>query len=99
MKQFISLVLIFAIYSGLISPMVLQIHAQGRRGKTTSSNMNEIPQNGLKFRLSEGTAGAENRQTTPPTNGEALSENQPSNLLKRLPEIKTDKTDPTDFAK
>ena len=99
MKQIISLVLIFAICSGLISPTVLQTRAQGRRGKTASSNMNETPQNGLKFRLSEGAAGAENRRTTPPTSGEALSENQTSNLLKRLPQIKPDKADQTDFAK
>ncbi len=99
MKQFISWVLIFAIYSGLISPMILQTQAQGRRGKTTSSNMNSTPENGLKFRLSEGAAGVGNRSVTPPTSGEALSENQTSNLLKRLPEIKPDKSDQTDFAK
>ncbi len=99
MKQFISFVLIFAIYLGLISPVVLQTQAQVRRGKIASSNMNETSDNGLKFRLSEGAAGAENRQTTLPTSGEALSENQTSNLLKRLPEIKIDKADQTDFAK
>ncbi len=95
MRQFISFVLIFAIYLGLISPVVAQVG----RGKTASSNMNETSEKGLKLRLSEGAAGAENRQTTTPTSGEALSENQTSNLLKRLPEIKTDKADPTDFAK
>ncbi len=99
MKQFISLILICAVYSGLISPTILQIRAQVIRGKSTSLNMLETSQNGLNFRLSEGAAGAESRTTTPPNAGEALSENQTSNLLKRLPEVKTDKNDQVDFAK
>jgi hypothetical protein len=99
MKQFITLILICAVYSGLISPTILQIRAQVIRGKSTSLNMLETSQNGLKFRLSEGAAGAENRTTTPPNAGEALSENQTSNLLKRLPEVNTDKNDQVDFAK
>jgi hypothetical protein len=99
MKQFISFALILTIYLNLISPLILQTQAQGRRGKTDYSNMNETSQKGLKFRLSEGAAGTENRQTTPPTTGEALSENQTSNLFKRLPQIKPEQDDQTDFAK
>jgi uncharacterized protein YfaS (alpha-2-macroglobulin family) len=99
MKQFISFILIFAIHSGLISPTISHAQAQGRRGKTALVNMNQSPQNGLKFRLSEGAAGAESRTTTPPTAGEALSENQTSNLLKRLPQVKSEQDDQKDFAR
>ncbi len=99
MKQFTSFALILTIYLNSISPMVLQTQAQGRRGKTISSNMNETSENGLKFRLSEGAEGAENRTTTLPTIGESLNENQTSNLLKRLPQIKSERDDQTDFAK
>ncbi|MEJ7699529.1 MAG: Ig-like domain-containing protein [Pyrinomonadaceae bacterium] len=99
MKKLISLVLIFAVYLGLISPIGLPTRAQVSRGKTASPNMNETMQNGLRFRLSEGAEGAEKRTTTPPTAGEALSENQTVNLLKRLPEVKTEAEDQKDFAK
>ena len=107
MKQFkaiISLSLILAIYTGLITPVGLQnnltANAQKVRGRIPITNMNN-PQteNGLKFRLSEGAEGAENRATTPPVKGEQLSEAETTGIYKRLPEIKTDKNDQTDFAK
>ncbi|MDQ3713971.1 MAG: MG2 domain-containing protein, partial [Acidobacteriota bacterium] len=60
--------------------------------------MNDLP-NGLKFRLSEGEAGAETREKQPPAKTEQLSENQTSNLLKRIPPIKEQTDDKTDFAK
>ncbi len=99
LKQFFSIILISAIYANLISPFVLQARAQNRSVKTNESNMNDGAENGLKFRLSEGAAGAENRQTTTPASGDALTENQTSSLLKRLPQIKSDESDKTDFAK
>ncbi len=99
MKKFTTFILIFAVYTGLISPVILQTRAQVRHGKTSWSNMNETQQNGLEFRLSEGAAGAENRTTTPTTTGDALTDAQTSNLLKRLPQIKTEDADKTDFAK
>ena len=45
--------------------------------------MNLTPGEGLKFRLSEGAEGAEQRSTTPPTKGDPLSENETSGILKR----------------
>lgn len=55
--------------------------------------------NGLQFRLSEGVEGAETREKTPPASGDALSESETGNLLKRIPPIKVDEDDQTDFAK
>ncbi|MDQ6785373.1 MAG: MG2 domain-containing protein, partial [Acidobacteriota bacterium] len=98
MKQFIAFLLISAIYLGLVSPFVLQTQAQVRRGNAASLNMNDST-NGLKFRLSEGAEGAENRSVTPPANGDALSESETANLLKRLPAVKAEADDQKDFAK
>ena len=61
--------------------------------------MNQTLPNGLQFRLSEGEAGAETREKQLPAATNPLSENETGNLLKRLPKIKTDKDDQTDFAK
>ncbi len=97
MKQIISFILIFTIYVGLISPVAVQ--SQIGRGKINSSNMNSSTEKGLKFRLSEGAPGAENRRITEPAKGDALTNAQTSNLLKRLPQIKTETDDKTDFAK
>ncbi|MBA3633379.1 MAG: hypothetical protein H0W58_11330 [Acidobacteria bacterium] len=102
MKKLTSLILIFTIYSGLIAPIDLQLNIQANaqivRGKTSQTNMNE-ENTGLQFRLSEGAEGAETREVQPPTNADKLSEGETSGLLKRLPQIKTDKDDQTDFAK
>ncbi len=56
-------------------------------------------QDGLKFRLSEGEAGAETREKQTPAKTDQLSENQTSSLLKRIPLIKEQTDDKTDFAK
>ena len=92
MKKTISLLLIFAIYFSLITPISLQMvmlaNAQTVSGKTTKRNMDNIP-DGLTFRLSEGEEGAETREKTPPANADPLSENETSGLLNRLPKIKT----------
>ena len=55
--------------------------------------------NGFQFRLSEGVEGAENREKPAPVKGDPLSDNETGNLLKRIPEIKTQTDDQTDFAK
>ena len=103
MKKTISLLLIFAVYFSLITPigfqMVMLANAQTVRGKAkVRKNMDNIP-NGLTFRLSEGEEGAETREKQPPANADALSENETSSLLKRLPKIKIDEDDKKDFAK
>jgi hypothetical protein len=102
MKRLISFVLILSIYCGLIAPignqLITKANAQTIRGKARMTNMTEI-QDGLKFRLSEGEAGAERREKQPPAKTDALSENETSNLLKRIPPVKEQTEDKTDFAK
>ena len=102
MKRLISLALIFSVYLGLIAPignrLVLEANAQQINGKTRMTDITNIP-DGLKFRLSEGEAGAETREKQLPAKTDALSENETSNLLKRIPPIKTETDDKTDFAK
>ncbi|MDQ3042427.1 MAG: Ig-like domain-containing protein, partial [Acidobacteriota bacterium] len=103
MKRLISLTLILSIYCGLIAPigstLVFKANAQTLRGKTrAATNMTDI-QDGLKFRLSEGEAGAETREKQTPAKTDQLSETQTSSLLKRIPLIKEQTDDKTDFAK
>ena len=106
MKQLTSLILIFAVYSGLITPISLQMNMQAKaqivRGKTRETkqtNMNQVSENGLQFRLSEGVEGAETREVQPQVKADPLSEGETSNLLKRIPPIKEQTDDKTDFAK
>ncbi|CAN5415465.1 hypothetical protein BH20ACI1_BH20ACI1_06500 [soil metagenome] len=102
MKQLTTLILIFAVYSGLIAPIGLQANAQIVRGKTREikqTNMNQVTTNGLQFRLSEGEEGAETREKSPIAETDPLSEGETSNLLKRIPPIKEQTADKTDFAK
>lgn len=102
MKRLISSILIFSVYLSLITPignrLALQANAQTTSGKTRTINMKDIP-NGLTFRLSEGEAGADAREKQLPAKTDQLSENQTSNLLKRIPPIKEQTDDKTDFAK
>ena len=93
----ISFVLLFSIYIGALPPVYAQRIAVPRR-VPNQTNMNQKTE-GLKFRLSEGAEGAETRTTTPPTAGETLSASDTENVLKRLPPVKAEKDDQTDFAK
>ena len=97
MKKTISWILLTGIYLSLIAPFAHRTEAQVL-GKTLETTYSKLP-NGLKFSLSEGSEGAENRTTPPPANAEKLSDGQTSNLLKRIPKIKSDKDDKKDFAK
>ncbi|HEX8367883.1 MAG TPA: alpha-2-macroglobulin family protein [Pyrinomonadaceae bacterium] len=99
MRKTVSFLLIFAIYLGMFAPLVLQVSAQQTSGgKTIQKYMSELPE-GLKFRLSEGTEGAESREKQSSIKGDALSAGETSSLLKRIPEIKTDAEDQKDFNK
>ncbi len=103
MKRLISLTLILSVYLGLIAPigshLVSEANAQKTSGKTTKAIMNQTLPNGLQFRLSEGAEGAETREKQLPAKTDLLSENETSNLLKRIPPIKEQTDDKTDFAK
>ena len=76
----------------------MQANAQIISGKNGKKDMTNIP-NGLTFRLSEGEAGAETREKQTAAKTDPLSENETSNLLKRIPPIKEQTDDKTDFAK
>jgi alpha-2-macroglobulin len=98
MKKIVSYLLVCTIYFGMISPIIVRVNAQKTSGKT-SNNMNQITPEGFQFRLSEGVEGAENREKPAPATGDPLSESETGKLLKRIPEIKTQTDDQTDFAK
>lgn len=102
MKQLTALVLIFAVYSGLIAPVALQLNIQTnaqtiRRG-TMKNEMSE-QEKGLKIRLSEGVENAVTREKPPATATDPLSSDESGNLLKRLPPLKSDAAEQSDFVK
>jgi alpha-2-macroglobulin len=99
MRKTTSFLLMCVIYIGMFSPLVVRLNAQKVSGKTVQKTMNVDLPNGLQFRLSEGVEGADKREKTPPAKGDALSENETGSLLKRLPPIKTETDDQTEFSK
>lgn len=98
-KALISSILLFSIYLSALPPIYAQRTVLPTRRMPNQTAMNQTPQEGLKFRLSEGVEGAENRTVTPPTAGDALSASETENILKRLPPVKIEKDDQQDFAK
>src|SRR5215468_6923980 len=95
MKRLVSWILLFAIYVGLVAPFA----AEGQViSKSMENKMKDVPP-GLQFRLSEGQEGAEKRVKEQLPATDPLTDVQSGDLLKRLPEIKTDPGDQTDFAK
>ncbi len=99
MRKTLSFVLLLAVYLGTFSPIVLNVNAQRIRGKSINPNMNTTLPEGLKFRLSEGAEGAETRVKQPLAETDPLSEGDAGKILSRLPGIKSDPDDQTDFAK
>ena len=81
----------------MLAPMSQTANAQ-IIGKAMETKTKDLP-NGLQFRLSEGVEGAETRTKSQPAETDPLSENESSNLLKRLPNIKSQDDDKVDFAK
>ena len=80
-----------------VGPATITANAQ-ELGKTMEQRLQNIPP-GLSFRLSEGSAGAETRAVQPPANAVTLGQRESERVLGRLPKIKTDPEDQTDFAK
>ncbi len=97
MKKTIAWLLFAAIYTGMFAPFGQMMKAQ-QMEKAKDERLKEV-QNGLRFSLSEGVEGAENREVTPPANAEQLNPDETSGLLKRVPELKTEDGDKSDFAK
>lgn len=97
MRRAISAFLLFTTYIGFISQAASPMQAQVL-GKAMEQKMKDIPA-GLKFRLSEGVEGAEKREKTQLPSTDPLSQGDANSLLKRVPEIKPEKDDQTDFSK
>ncbi|MBA2737713.1 MAG: Ig-like domain-containing protein, partial [Pyrinomonadaceae bacterium] len=99
MKKLFAWIWLIAIYVSFIAPFSLTANAQKSRVKTMPTNTNQNMPNGLQFRLSEGVTGAETREKQPVAETNPLSQNETGNLLKRIPAIKPEAGDQTDFAK
>jgi alpha-2-macroglobulin len=97
MRRFISGLLVFAVYWSMFLPFARVAAAQSL-GNVLVNRMKDVPP-GLTFRLSEGAAGAETRVKQPLANAEALPDATAGDLLKRLPGIKSEPDDKTEFAK
>ena len=97
MKRTVSGLLVFAIYWSMFLPFARLADAQ-TVVNARSDRMKEIAE-GLTFRLSEGAEGAEARSKQQLALADPLSADEASNLLKRLPAIKSEGNDQTDFAK
>lgn len=81
----------------MLAPLSPRVNAQVI-GKAMETKTLNVP-NGLQFRLSEGVEGAESRTKPPAAETDPLSEGETQGLLNRLPQIKTQDSDKTDFAK
>src|ERR1035437_8898388 len=97
MHKLISAFLLFTTYISFVSQAAVPVNAQ-IIGKAMEQKLKDVPP-GLKFRLSEGVAGAEKREKQPLAATDPLSAGDANSLLKRIPEIKTEDSDQTDFAK
>jgi alpha-2-macroglobulin len=97
MKKITAWTLLLAVYLGYIAPACLVANGQVI-GKTMEQKMKDTP-DGLKFRLSEGAEGAEQRVKQQLAATDPLNASDSAKLLKRVPEIKPEADDQTEFAK
>ena len=83
----------------LTLPFVIwsSVSGQGRR-RPVRPIQPGVTTDGLKFRLSEGTEGADRREALPTPQTSPLTDEAVNELLRRLPPIKTDPDDETGFA-
>src|SRR5580765_1212768 len=96
MKKLTTWALLLSVYFTFIAPATTA-NAQVI-GKAMEQKLKDVP-DGLKFRLSEGVEGAENRDKQPRPATDPLSDADASGILKRLPAIESDPSDQTAFAK
>jgi uncharacterized protein YfaS (alpha-2-macroglobulin family) len=97
MRKLTTWLLFVAVYLNFVAPMAVVTNAQ-IIGKARDMKMKDLPE-GLKFRLSEGAEGAETRVKQALASTDPLSEGDANSILKRIPEIKPETDDQTDFAK
>ncbi|HEV7699572.1 MAG TPA: Ig-like domain-containing protein, partial [Pyrinomonadaceae bacterium] len=96
MKKLTAWVLLLSTWFTFVAPAT-QLNAQVL-GKAMEQKMKDVP-GGLTFRLSEGAIGAESRVKQGLPSTDPLSQSDSNGVLKRLPEIKSDPDDKTEFAK
>jgi uncharacterized protein YfaS (alpha-2-macroglobulin family) len=97
MREIVSGLAMLSIVWSMFLPFAPKASAQ-IIGKAMDEKLANRPP-GLSFRLSEGVEGAEKREKQPLANAEPISEGQAGSLLGRLPAIKSDPDDKTEFAK
>ena len=97
MKRIVSGLLVAAVYWSMFLPFAGNANGQVLTA-VRDQRMKDLPE-GLTFRLSEGAEGAESRVKQPRTPADPLSDADASNILKRLPNIKSDPDDRAEFAK
>ena len=97
MRKFVTGLVLFAVYLGIFAPFISMANAQNL-AKAWENKMKDL-QAGLKFRLSNGAEGAEDRVKQPLASTQPISETDSNGILKRLPQIKSDPDDKTEFAK
>ena len=97
MRKLTSWILLLTIYLSFIAPASLTVNAQ-TLGRSMQQKLQNTPP-GLNFRLSEGAAGAESREVQAPAAADPISGAEAGKVLGRLPSIKTDPDDQTEFAK
>jgi alpha-2-macroglobulin len=98
----ISLLLIFCLMIGSVAQMSVLAKTNDMKYRARQMNQDEQDSEdkpeGLRFRLSEAPDQPEIRPTPNVAPATPLSETETANILKRLPPIKTDASDETDFA-
>ncbi|MBE7516262.1 MAG: hypothetical protein HS105_06610 [Chloracidobacterium sp.] len=97
MRKFTAWTLLVSIYIGTFAQLSIPVTAQVVN-RSMDEKMKNVPK-GLTFRLSEGVEGAEKREPRTAAATEPLSDTETGTILKRLPAIKADADDETDFAK
>ncbi|MFL6467291.1 MAG: Ig-like domain-containing protein, partial [Pyrinomonadaceae bacterium] len=97
MREIVSGIITLSIVWSMFLPFAGAAQAQ-IIGKAMDNKLEKAPP-GLTFRLSEGVEGAEKREKQPLAIADAISEDEAGRLLGRLPAIKSDPDDKTEFAK
>ena len=97
-KKITVYLLLFALYAGALAPLAGTAQAQ-RPVRPMNVTPPADPQDGLNFRLSNGTPEAEKRIIQALANAENISESEAAALLRRLPAIQSDPADKSDFNK
>jgi alpha-2-macroglobulin len=92
-KTLLASVLIYSIFLSLFAPFAASAQ------QFTLLSLNQTNNTGLKFHLSNGEKGAENRVVKPQVKTKSLSGKDTANLLNRIPSPNEESTDKLDFAK